>query len=697
MDNFINRELSWLEFNGRVLEEAQDKTNLLFERLKFLAICSNNLDEFFMVRVSGLMDQVAAELNIKDESGMTPKEQLLAVEAVVKDMVTKQSNCLLRSLLPALEKENIYFLQYKELSKDQKDMLKEYFHSTVFPILTPMAIDLSRPFPQLNNKALNMIIELKGAEDENPIALMQVPTVIPRIVKLPSREGKKEFIFLENLIKKYIDTLFEGYEVLNVYCFRITRNSDLEIDEEDSEDFLKEIEDSVKRRRWGYPVRLEVERKMEKHLIAYLKKYFELDPEDIFEINGPLDNTVWFSFISQKGFDKLKNAPYTPVPIVDFIDKNIFEAIKEKDILVHHPYESFDCVTNFVYAAANDENVLAIKQTLYRVSGNSPIVSALIKAAENGKQVTVLVELKARFDEENNIVWAKKLEKAGCHVVYGLVGLKTHCKICLVVRKESDRIKRYVHLGTGNYNDSTAKIYTDLGYFTCKDTFGQDVSTLFNLLTGYSTNYNLKKLAVAPVTLRKQFEELIENEISNKLSGGEAYIIAKMNSLVDTDIIKKLFKASQAGVKINLIVRGICCLRPGIKNVSENIEVCSIVDRYLEHSRIYCFANNGNPRILLSSADWMPRNLDRRIEITFPIEDKELKSKIMSILELSLSDTVKQRILQPNGSYIRIDRRGKEFIQSQLKFIENAIENYNNSIDDPEKNIFTPIYQNEIL
>jgi polyphosphate kinase len=690
---YINRELSWLEFNGRVLEEANDKTNLLFERLKFLAIASNNLDEFFMVRVSGLMDQVVAEFSGKDATGLSAKAQLMAISAKVHEMCVKQNNCLTRSLLPALEKQGFYFLQYKELSKGQKSQLKDYFFSTVFPILTPMAIDQSRPFPLLNNKSLNLIIELKG-EEENLIALMQVPTVIPRIIELAGPEpGKKEYFLLESLIKKYINALFEGHDVLNVFCFRVTRNSYLDIDEEDSEDLLKEIEDSIKRRKWGYPVRLEVEKKMSPHLVAYLKKNFELDPEDIYEIQGPLDHTLWFSFINQSGCDEYKNPLYIPAPLSDFEGKGIFDAIREKDILVHHPYESFDCVINFVNAAANDEKVLAIKQTLYRVSGNSPIVSALIKAAEKGKQVTVLVELKARFDEENNIVWARKLEKAGCHVVYGLVGLKTHCKACLVVRKESGRIMRYVHLGTGNYNDSTAKIYTDIGYFTSKETFGQDISTLFNLLTGYSTNYKLKKIAVAPITLRKQFEDYIDNEIRNKIEGAEGLIIAKMNSLVDKGIIKKLYLASQAGVKIKLIVRGICCLRPGVQGISENIEVFSIVDRYLEHSRIFYFANNKNPFVLLSSADWMPRNLNRRVEISFHIEDKALKNKIMDILNITLSDTVKLRSLQADGTYIRIDRRGKEFIQSQVEFIEKAMVQHNRQAVGKEEKVFTPIYQ----
>lgn len=694
---FLNRELSWLEFNERVLEEAQDKTNLILERIKFLAITASNLDEFFMVRISGLMDQVVAEFKGKDFAGYTPEEQLKLISLRVHAMVSKQYNCLNRSLLPALEKEKIYFLDYEKLDKEQKTFASDYFKSTIYPILTPMAIDQSRPFPLLNNKSLNLIIEIQDVNDlrENLFAIMQVPTVIPRIIQLPSTTDKKEFIFLEDIIKKNIKFLFSGMTVISTYLFRITRNSDFTIDEEDAADLLNVLERSLKRRKWGEPVRLEIEKSMIKTSRDFLTTSFLLDNEDIYEISGTIDLTVWMGFSGIKGYDYLRNKPIIPVPCINFINKDIFEAIKEKDILIHHPYDSFDCVVDYVTTAAMDSQVLAIKQTLYRVSGNSPIVNALIKAAENGKQVTVLVELKARFDEENNIVWAKKLEKAGCHVVYGLVGLKTHCKICLVVRKEEDGIRRYLHLGTGNYNDSTAKIYTDLGLFTCKETIGQDISTLFNLLTGYSNNHSWQKIAVAPVSLRTTFLRYIDIETKNAESGKSASIIAKMNSLVDLTIIKALYKASKAGVKITLIVRGICCLRPGIPEVSENITVVSIVDRFLEHSRIFYFENNGNTKIFLSSADWMPRNLDRRVEVLFPVDNKVLQREIMSMLDVTLSDTVKLRIARPDGQYEKVDKRGKETIQSQLVFSKLAKEKLDNMVSDEMEALFKPIFDTD--
>jgi polyphosphate kinase len=688
---YFNRELSWLEFNERVLEEAQDKTNPVFERLKFLAITASNMDEFFMVRVSGLMDQLAAEFTGRDPSGMTAKEQLSAISERVHQMVQRQYNCLNRSIRPTLEKEKIFFMDFKDLRKDQKDYVLNYFDSTLYPILTPMAIDQSRPFPLLSNKSLNIIVELDDRSSEL-YAVVQVPSVVSRFLELPSNgeSSRKEIIFLEDVIKQFSYKLFNGHKVLNAYTFRITRNSDLTIDEEDTEDLLDEIEKSIKRRKWGEPVRLEIEKNMNTALRRFLETALELSERDIYEISGPLDLTVCMKLASMKGFDRLKNQPLDPVPAVDFYEKDIFEAIREKDILLHHPYDSFDAVVNFVKTASNDPDVLAIKQTLYRVSGNSPIVNALIQAAENGKQVTVLVELKARFDEENNIIWAKKLEKSGCHVIYGLVGLKTHCKLCLVVRRDEDGIRRYIHLGTGNYNDSTAKIYTDMGYFTCKETFGHDISALFNVLTGYSLNLSWNKIAVAPVSLRELFMKYINNEIKNANSGKPARIIAKMNSLVDTGIIQALYKASIAGVKIILVVRGICCLRPGIEGISENIQVVSIVDRFLEHSRIFYFENMGEAKIFLSSADWMPRNLDKRVEIAFPIEDQALKDKIFEMFKITVNDTVKLRIQQPDGTYHKVDRRGKENVQSQLYFHNAAQEKYNALIDIPMEEKLRP-------
>ncbi|MBE6011565.1 MAG: RNA degradosome polyphosphate kinase [Lachnospiraceae bacterium] len=682
---YINRELSWLEFNDRVLEEAQDKKNPLIERLKFLAITSSNLDEFFMVRVSTLVSQIEAGRGLPDPSGLSPLEQLKKISIRVHDMVSKQYSCLYRSILPSLEKEEIYFLSYNDLSPKQEEFTRRYFNSTIFPILTPMAIDNSRPFPLLNNKALVYLIELESENDdeENLHAVMQVPTVIPRIIELPkTEESKREFIFLEDIIKNFISELFEGHKVLKSALFRITRSSDFEIDEEDAPDLINEIEKYIKQRKWGKPVRLEIEKDMSKSSVSFLKKELDVQEEDLYRIKGFLDSTVWFQFEGFKGFEHLKNSTLRPNPVTDFMDKDIFETIREKDILLHHPYDSFSCVIDFLREAALDPQVLAIKQTLYRVSGNSPVVNALMEAAENGKQVTVVVELKARFDEENNINWARKLEQAGCHVVYGLTGLKTHCKALLVVRKEEDRIRRYVHLSTGNYNDSTAKLYTDIGYFTCKETFGKDISALFNVLTGYSKITGWNKIYVAPAGLRKMIIKEIEREEENALAGRPAQIIAKMNSLVDEEIIKALYKASEAGVKINLIVRGICCLRSGVPELSENIKVVSIVDRFLEHSRIYYFENDQNPRIFLASADWMPRNFDRRVEIAFPIEEKDLKEEIINMLDITLSDTDKLRIQKADGLYERVDKRGKEHINSQLVFYERSRKKYLDFLKD---------------
>ena len=687
---YFNRELSWLEFNDRVLEEAQDKNNPLLERIKFLAITASNLDEFFMVRVSEIMDQAEAKIAPKDPSGLKPSEQLNEISKAVHRMVYKQYNCLNRSLVPAMEREGIFFRDFHELSKTHKEYVQEYFDYTLFPILTPMAIDQSRPFPLLSNKSLNIIAELDNV-DEKLIAVVQVPSVVSRYLELPEIPGNgREIIFVEEIIKTFCHKLFAGYNVLDVFTFRITRNSDFTIDEEDSEDLLDEIEKSIKRRKWGEPVRLEIDKSISKALRHFLEESLEIDERDIYEILGPIDLTVLMKINSLEGFEHLRDTPYEPVPVVEFINKDIFEAIAEKDILIHHPYQSFDAVLGFVNKAAADPQVLAIKMTLYRVSGNSPIVSSLIRAAENGKQVTVLVELKARFDEENNILWAKKLEKSGCHVIYGLVGLKTHCKICLVVRKEEDGIRRYIHLGTGNYNDATARIYTDIGYFTCKETLAQDISALFNVLTGYSVNLTWNRIAVAPVSLRRLFISRIENEIENAKSGKPAQIIAKMNSLVDAELIRLFYSASMAGVKVKLLVRGICCLVSGVEGVSENILVASIIDRYLEHSRVYYFENGGEPEIFLSSADLMPRNLDRRVEVAFPITESGLKDDIIDMLNISFSDTEKLRIQHSDGTYQRVDRRGKEHVRSQVTFSTLAAKRFNAAVDISVEERFKP-------
>lgn len=690
---YYNRELSWLEFNSRVLEEAVDKTNPIFERFKFLAITASNMDEYFMVRVAGLKQQIFSGSTKKDPAGMTPEEQVRAISQKVHDIVHRQYNCLNRLLMPKLESHNIKILGTDELNKEQREYIKTYFSTTLFPILTPLAIDNSRPLPLLANKSLNLIVEIQG--DENTFAVVQIPNVVPRIVKLPSDEGGVRAILLEDIIKAYIDKLFNGNKVLSAYCFRITRDADLEIDEEESRDLLAEIENSIKQRKWGAPVRLEVDKHICGESFEFLKKQLDIKEGDVYSINGPLDLTVFFGMPSLSDDPLLCDEPMPPVPVPEFKDRDIYEAIREKDILVHHPYQSFDPVVNFVETSAVDEKVLAIKQTLYRVSGNSPIIKALIEAAENGKQVTVLVELKARFDEENNINWAKKLEKAGCHVIYGLVGLKTHCKLCLVVRREEEGIIRYCHLGTGNYNDKTAKLYTDMGIFTCNEAMASDISALFNCLTGYSKAAEWNKIAAAPTDLREMFIKNIEHEEKNALEGKPARIIAKMNALVDKGIIKALYRAGMAGVKIDLIVRGICCLKTGIPNISDNITVRSIVGRFLEHSRIYYFENNGNPRIYLASADWMNRNLDRRVEVAFPVDSPELRQKVKNILDITLMDNVKARIQQPDGSYKPIDKRGKEVMQSQNRFYSIACEEYKRFKEDKNEEIFIPIRKAE--
>ncbi len=685
---YYNRELSWLEFNSRVLEEAIDKTNPIVERFKFLAITASNMDEYFMVRVAGLKQQIFSGSSKKDPAGMTAAEQVKAISEKVHDIVYRQYSCLNRLLIPKLESYDIKILKADQLDKEQKEYIKAYFNTTLYPILTPLAIDNSRPLPLLANKSLNLIVEIKG--EENTFAVVQIPNVVPRIVKLPSEKGVRA-ILLEDIIKTYIGRLFNGNDVLSAYCFRITRDADLEIDEEESRDLLVEIENSIKQRKWGAPVRLEVDKRICTGSYEFLEKQLEVKEKDVYRINGPLDLTVFFGMPDIAADPELCDSPMPPMPVPEFRERDIYEAIREKDILVHHPYQSFDPVVRFVETSARDENVLAIKQTLYRVSGNSPIISALIEAAENGKQVTVLVELKARFDEENNINWAKKLEKAGCHVIYGLVGLKTHCKLCLVVRREEEGIIRYCHLGTGNYNDKTAKLYTDMGIFTCSEAIASDVSALFNCLTGYSKSAEWNKIAAAPTDLREMFVRNIEHEEKNALEGKPARIIAKMNSLVDKGIIKALYRASIAGVKIDLIVRGICCLKTGIPGVSENITVRSIVGRFLEHSRIYYFENNGNSKIYLSSADWMNRNLDRRVEVAFPVDSPELQKKVMDILDITLRDNVKARIQQPDGSYRHIDKRGKEIMQSQNEFYRIACEEYKKFREEEADEIFIPV------
>lgn len=668
---YHNRELSWLDFNIRVLEEALEKDNPIMERLNFLSITASNLDEFFMVRVAGVMEQIRSKYNEPDVSGLTPRELLSKLTDKIHTFTEHQYSCLHRSIIPALKRIQVTFPPVQELNEKQRKHIEEYFDKILFPVLTPLAVDRSRPFPLLANKSLNIAVRLEK-DGESYFAVVQVPSILPRFLELPCENGRA-FVLLENIIIHKLSQLFELHEI-KAYCpFRLTRNSDLDIDEE-SEDLMLAIEKSIKKRKRGRPVRLELIQKCDDETKEFLVEMLRVQERDIYELPGPIDLTFLSKFCGVQGFENYRFAPIRPVdPPADFWGyDDIFEAIREKDRLVHHPYESFNSVVHFVETAADDPNVLAIKQTLYRVSGNSPIVAALIKAAENGKQVTVLVELKARFDEENNINWAKKLEHAGCHVVYGLSGLKTHCKILLVVRREDGVIRRYLHMGTGNYNDSTARFYTDIGLFTCKEPFGVDASSLFNVLTGYSLPPEYRKMVVAPEGMRPFFERMIERETENAKKGLPSGITAKVNSLVDPRIIQLLYEASQAGVPIHLIVRGICCLIPGLPGVSENITVISIVGQLLEHSRIFQFENAGNPKIYMGSADWMPRNLDRRVELVFPIEDEDLRERAFSILELMLSDTVNARIQLSDTTYTHIDKRGKPIIRSQIEFARLA-------------------------
>lgn len=684
---YNNRQISWMDFNQRVMEEAFEKENPVMERVNFLSITASNLDEFMMVRVAGVIDQMEHGSKEADLSGLTPRQQYTKLSEKIHEFSDKQYSCLNHSIIPVLKKHGIFIRKMKELTEKQRAFTDKYFNKVIFPVLTPMAVDPSRPFPLLLNKSLNIAIRLTDDENETFFAVMQVPSVLPRFIELPKGEdGERDFVLLENIIISRLDELFELFRI-KAYCpFRITRDSDLDIDE-DTDDLLSEIEKSIKQRRRGKPIRLEISSKCDKQLREFLIEMLDVDESEIYECRGPLDLTFLSKFAKISGSESLSFKPIKPVsPCPDFYGySDIFEAIREKDRFVHHPYESFDSVLTFVREAAKDEKVLAIKQTLYRVSGNSPIVAALIKAAENGKQVTVLVELKARFDEENNIHWAKKLEKAGCHVVYGLSGLKTHCKICLVVRSEDDGIRRYLHMGTGNYNDSTARFYTDMGLFTCKEEFGEDASSLFNVLTGYSIPPQYNKFIVAPHGMRTFFENKIQNEIENAKNGLPSGITVKINSLVDPAIIKLLYDASKANVPVRLIVRGICCLIPGIEKTSENIVVHSIVGQLLEHSRMFRFENGGEPEMYLGSADWMQRNLDKRVELVFPVEDEDIHKRCDEILEIQWNDNVNTRIQLPSTDYVMISRRGKKAHNCQQEFAALAKKALKNRIAEEEQ------------
>ncbi|MGL5058176.1 MAG: polyphosphate kinase 1 [Fusobacteriaceae bacterium] len=652
-ENFYNRELSWLEFNRRVLEEAEAEENPLLERAKFLAIVSSNFDEFFKVRVAGLKAQEDSSLNIKDISGMTAEDQLIKIRKRVEEIVDIQYLTYDFFLKEIESKTKIEIKNYDELDNCEKQVVEEYYREVVFPVLTPMAVDVFRPLPNLNGGALHLIINVKKKKGIS-FAIVEIPRVINRIFQI----SEKKFILLEEIVKKNIKELFNGYEIIDWGYFRITRDEDLTITEgSGAEDLLSEIEKEIKNRKWGNPVRIEHNKDINPIFLEFLRENLEVNKDIFYSVNGPLDlNFLWK--ISALDLDKkFKFINKEPKFYGELKGENFFKVLSKKNIILQHPYESFEHVIDLVQTAAADPCVLAIKQTLYRVSGDSPIIKALMMAAEKGKQVTVLVELKARFDEERNLRWARELEDAGCHVIYGLSGLKTHAKCLLIIRKEEDGIKRYVHMGTGNYNDSTAKLYVDTSFFTRDEEIGSDASYLFNKLTGFSEVDNWKKIIIAPIYLRNQFYKLIDREIENKKNGLKAKITAKVNGLTDQGIIEKFYDASKKGVEVVLLVRGACCLKSGIKNVSENIKVYSLVGRFLEHDRIYCFENGGDPEYYLASADLMGRNLDGRIEIMFPVEDKIGKKKIATFLEDFLSDNCKLRIQNKNGSYSKVKKK----------------------------------------
>lgn len=660
VSHYVNRDLSWIEFNRRVLEEAQDTRNPLLERTKFLSIVSSNLDEFMSVRVAGIQDQMRAGLTKTDFTGYTPAGLWKRLIKRTTTMVFEQYRTY-REIFRTLGKEGICIRDIDELNVAQTKAVSDYFHEIVFPVLTPMAVDQSRPFPLVHTKELYLAVLLQrdgAASEEEPLfAIVQVPSILSRFVPVPGRINSKkvEFVLLEDLIERFIHTLFNGYSPYSVNPFRITRNADLTLNEEGAEDLLEEIEKELRRRRWGIPVRMEVAKGMHPYALETLREELEIE-DNLFEIDGPLDLSFLMRFAgSLPGYDNLRYEKLEPIYPREFdASDDMFEVIRQRDVLMYHPYESFEAVNDFVEQAAYDPDVLAIKMTLYRVSGQSALVQALAKAAESGKQVTVVVELKARFDEERNIAWARQLEKAGCHVVYGLVGLKTHAKILLVVRREQGTLRRYVHVGTGNYNDSTATLYTDIGLFTSHPVIGGDASALFNEVTGYSSPYEWKAFGVAPADLKEKLYRLIDREKESALAGKRAHIIAKMNSLSNQEVIDRLYEASQAGVKIELIVRGVCCLRPGVAGRSENIKVISIVDRFLEHSRVMYFLNGGSEEVYLSSADWMTRNLTKRIELMCPVYQPELRTILIKMLKMNLEDNVKARELKPSGTYERV-------------------------------------------
>lgn len=675
---YINRELSWVEFNLRVLSEARCESHPLLERLKFIAIFSSNLDEFFMIRVSAVEEQVEAGIQTLSLDGLKPIEQLIEVRRRVETMLHERNDCFYNDILPKLAQEKIYFKSCSELSPKERSILDQYFENNIFPILTPLALDPGHPFPHVSNLSLSLAVQLKAEGDDEPrFARVKVPDTISRLIRLDKigikpTGSETVFVWLEDVVATNIQKLFPDVEIEAVYPFRVIRDADIEIEEDEAGDLLETIEEGLRQRRYGNVVRLDVNPGMPEYIKSVLIENLGVSERKVYEIPGVLGLASLMEVMSLERAE-LKDAPFIPRnPFLNDDGEDIFTTIRKRDVLLYHPFDSFQPVVDLIHEAAHDPNVLAIKQTLYRVGSKSPIVQALIEAAERGKQVAVLVELKARFDEENNIIWAKALEKAGAHVVYGLIGLKTHAKVLLIVRNENGDMRRYVHLGTGNYNPSTAKIYTDYSLFTCRKEVGADVSDVFNYLTGYSRQKSYRKIFVAPVGIRQKMLSLIEREIQMHQLHQNGRILMKMNALVDEQIIKALYRASQVGVQIDLIVRGVCVLRPAMTGVSDNIRVISIVGRFLEHSRAYYFFNNGDEEIYLSSADMMRRNLDRRVEILFPILDTMHRSHIKKELELMLKDNLKARTLNSNGTYQASQVSGKP-INSQLIFLNEKL------------------------
>ena len=676
---FFNRELAWLQFNQRVLCEAEDIHHPLLERLKFLLIFCSNLDEFFMIRVAGLKEQLENNSLEISSDGMTPREQLIEIREQLIPLLERHENCFQHDVMPALRERDIFIHTFEELLNKEKEFAKHYFENDVLPVLTPLALDTAHPFPRLLNRSLTIVFLLRDEiRPGRKIAVLQVPPILSRLVQLKRNSGS-HFILLEHIIQEYAYMLFPGYSIEESYSFRVTRDAELEIAEDEASDLISEIAEQVRQRRWGTDaIRLEIEEKAPDSLIQLLMKALDLQFFDVYKTGVPLNPTDLMSLFKLEK-PELKDAPFFSKKILEFTDNpdDIFEAIRKRDYLVHHPFDSFtNSVVKFIDAAANDINVLAIKITLYRAGGSSPVVDALKRAAENGKQVTAFVELRARFDEENNIIWARELERVGVHVVYGILGLKIHTKITLVVRKEGKKIRTYLHLSTGNYNVSSSRIYTDIGYFTVREDFGKDAIALFNLLTGYSHQDEWQRISVAPEGLKQKVLDLIIRETEKSTQERPGFIFAKMNALVDEEVIQALYKASQHGVKIQLLIRGVCCLIPGIKGLSDNIEVRSILGRFLEHSRIFYFSNGSDEaEIYLASADWMPRNFMRRVEIMFPILDQKSYHLLEHILAVYWQDTVKSWLLNSNGSYTRLQSQEDNAFWAQNHFLQEILSN----------------------